>query len=264
MVARWFAPAVRGLLAMAPPPPPVQTPGPCQFITGAAGTKPQCAPCPWDTAIPPTHLCAFVDGNADGVINAGDQAPSLFIPLPANLRGFDDPAGRRRHDLRPAGHHPGQVHPRRPLRAAFADGTHRYETRNNGNPPWGSCTTAETANPFNCSVKPDHDADQIVDNPTIPDRHNHGMYAAVYDWGPDFSPRPIQQYPNDAFAGKSCPLDLPSCDPFVAGKDCGGFAHFHAFTSNNGTIYQSAPRPQALGASPYQSRTSRPAWSSGR
>ena len=135
----------------------------------------------------------------------------------------------------------------------FADGTHRYETRNNGNPPWGSCTTAEAANPFNCSVKPDHDADQVIDNPAIPDRHNHGMYAALYDWGPDFAPRPIQQYPNDAFAGKSCPLDLPSCDPFVANNDCGGFAHFGAFTSNNGTSYAGSA-PAVLGGpggSPY-------------
>ena len=236
-------------------PPPMQTPGPCDFISGAAATKASCAPCPWDTAIPPTHLCAFVDANGNGIIDAGDQAPSLFVPLPPLLRGFDDPQADgdstyvklatirvkyTRGDL---------------YSLPFADGNHKYDTRNNGNPTWGSCIApTDTGNKFNCSIIPDADADQIVDNPIQPDRHNHGMYAALYDWGPEFAARPIQQYPFDAFAGKSCPKDLSSCDPYAVGNDCGGFAHFAAFTSNNGTPYAGAA-PQGLGGpggSPYQ------------
>ena len=255
MVANWFAPAVRGLLAMAPPPPPVQTPGPCLFISGAAGTKPDCSPCWYDAS----KLCAFVDANGNGVKDASELAPSdlpvagAFSPLPPAIRGFDDPQAdgdttyvklftvRVRYNR-------GDTYP-----LPAADGTtHRYDTRNNGNPPWGSCMAFQA---LGCPIFPDGNADGVAD--TVPNRHNQGMYAALYDRGPEFASRPFQQYPFDAFAGKSCPLDpaFPACDPYLAGNDCGGFAHFNDFTANDGTAYLGAA-PKALiqtpNNSPYQ------------
>ena len=249
MIANWFSPAVRGLLAMAPPP-PVQAPGPCVYISGAPGTKPSCAPCPYD----PTLLCAFVDVDSSGTINAGDQTSSILPvnPLPAALRGFDDPQADGDTTFASTGITIKVKYTRADqVVLPTSDGTsHVYDTRNNGNPPWGSCMTVSLRG---CPVVPDGDADQIAD--AVPDRHNKGMYAALYDRGPQFLPRPQQQYPFDAFAGLSCPLDLPTCDPSLPGNDCGGFARFAPFTSNNGTAYSgSAPAAlvQAPNGSPYQ------------
>src|SRR5207247_4186468 len=69
-IANWLAPAVRGLFAMAPPPPPPIAP-PCPGIPGLYG-PPQCAPCPLD----PTRSCAFVDANANGIIDPGEAGSS--------------------------------------------------------------------------------------------------------------------------------------------------------------------------------------------
>jgi hypothetical protein len=251
VVANWFAPAVRGLLAMAPPPPPLPPVGPCPGISGAAGTKASCAPCPTDL----TKLCAFFDANGNNVKDPGEVGPgdipppgNPFFTLPANLRGFDDPQADPDPTYTALSPATFVKYQRADLYALpYADGSHAYDTNNNGNPPWGSCMTV-TARGCPAGTVPDGDADQLPDS--VPDRHNKGMYAAMYDKQPVVS-RPDQQYPLDAIAGKSCPLDLSSCDPSVPGNDCGGFAHFADFSSNNGTPYAGAA-PKALLPSPYQ------------
>jgi hypothetical protein len=250
-IANWYAPAVRGLLAMAPPPPPLPPVGPCPGIVGTL-PKPSCAPCQYD----PTLFCAFFDTNGNGVKDPGEVGPgdlpppgTDFFTLPASLRGFDDPQ---------ADPDPTYVNLNQTIRVKYqradlyslpyADGSHPYDTNNNGNPPWGSCVVFAARG---CPVVPDGDADQIADS--LGDRHNKGMYAAVQDKQP-VGYRPNQQFPLDAFAGKSCPLDRPSCDPHASGEDCGGFAHWGDFRSNNGTNY-SGSAPQSLGGpsgTPYQ------------
>ena len=71
----------------------------------------------------------------------------------------------------------------------------------NGNPPWGSCPTATAG----CPSAPDNDADGQVDPSSVADRHNKGMFSAIYD---KERPRPTGQFPNDAFGGPSCPLGI--------------------------------------------------------
>ena len=175
----------------------------------------------------------------------GDIPPpgNPFYTLPANLRGFDDPQADPDPTYAPLGPAIFVKYQRADLYSLpTSDGTsHAYDTNNTGNPPWGSCMVLSVRG-CPAGTVPDGDADQIID--AFPDRHNKGMYAAVYDKQPVVS-RPDQQYPFDAFGGKSCPLDLPTCDPSVVGNDCGGFAHFDNFTSNNGTLYSGAA-PQAI------------------
>ena len=247
VIANWLAPAVRGLLAMAPPP-PLPAPGPCPGIL-AMSPKPDCAPCPWDVPLASaTHLCAYVDVNGNGAIDPNEPAPSnscfppgspcpdgsSFLPLPANLRGFDDPQ---------ADPDPSYVYQGISLTVKYTRGDlynvppQFVSTAANGNPPWGSCING--SNPLGCSVFPDFDADLKLDSSGT-DRHNRGMYPAIYDKG---NGRPIQQYPFDAFAAKSCPLDRLNCDPL--NNDCGGFAHFNDFTTLDGTSFAGAA-PNAL------------------
>jgi Tfp pilus tip-associated adhesin PilY1 len=213
-ITGWLAPAIRGLFAMAPPPPP---PGPCPGIpSGYTGGLLECSPCPYDA----TRQCAFVDTNGDGVIDPGEPAPSNLIPLPASpvfMRGFDDPQADPDSTL---------VLVQR-IEVRFVRGD-LYSlppvfTSNdtlNGNPPWGSCPTATAG----CPAAPDNDADAQVDPSSVADRHNQGMFSAIYD---KERPRPTGQFPNDAFGGPSCPLGIVGCDPYV--QDCGGYAHFNSY-----------------------------------
>src|SRR5262249_55036944 len=106
VISNWYRAAVRGLLAMAPPPPLPDPPyGPCLGLTGSGvplsvQTNVKCGPCPYDfawlTPIPgyQPKLCAFVD---DGF---GNPAPR---PLPLADRGFDDPQADPDPSLVPSG-----------------------------------------------------------------------------------------------------------------------------------------------------------------
>jgi hypothetical protein len=217
-IANWLAPAVRGLFAMAPPPPPASPcPGiPASYTGGPGGLV--CDACPYD----PTRLCAFVDTDGNGFIDAGEPAAPNLIPLPASpvfMRGFDDPQA----DPDPTLVREQSIEVRF-VRGDLYSMPPVYTSNDSltGNPPWGSCTTAGAG----CPVVPDNDADGVADASSVPQRHNQGMYSAVYD---KERPRQIQQFPNDAFGAPSCPLGIPAggCDPYS--MDCGGMAHFNSF-----------------------------------
>ncbi len=198
-----------------------------------------CGACPYD----PTRLCAFVDLDGDGVISAGDPAAPNLIPLPATpafMRGFDDPQADPDPSLVliqsvQVKYVRGDLYSLPPV----------YTSNDslNGNPPWGSCPTAGAG----CPVSPDNDADGVADATSVTQRHNQGMFSAVYD---KERPRQTQQFPDDAFAAPSCPLGIPAggCDPYS--MDCGGMAHFNSFkgfpaAAPNGLltpyVYPSAP-----------------------
>jgi Neisseria PilC beta-propeller domain len=229
-IANWLAPAIRGLFAMAPPPPPPVNPCPGIPATYTGGGQLGCAPCPYDA----TRLCAFVDLDNNGVISPGDPSAPNLIPLPATpvfMRGFDDPQADPDPTLVLV-----QQQQIKFIRADLYNMPPAYSSNDllNGNPPWGSCPTADAG----CPVAPDNDADGVADTGTVPDRHNQGAYSAVYD---KERPRQMQQYPNDAFAAPSCPLGIPpgGCDPYS--MDCGGMSHFNTFKSFPGAA------PNALG-----------------
>ncbi|HWZ85522.1 MAG TPA: PilC/PilY family type IV pilus protein [Thermoanaerobaculia bacterium] len=257
MIANWLAPAVRGIFAMAPPPPPD---GPCPGIPASytGGGKVLCGPCLWQSIVPPPFqdfnkpkLCAYYDVNGNGQFDPGiDYAPMgepNYVINPANgvnplpsapfTRGFDDPQADPDPTLLLTSNRGILV---KYSRADLYDLPPLYlpNDSSNGNPPWGSCPTAIAS----CPAAPDNDADGAADSGTIPDRHNQGMYSSSYNNNPakGFEPnRPVQQYPNDALAGPSCPLRaLGTCDPYA--QDCGGFAHFNAFTTVEGTSFQGA------------------------
>jgi hypothetical protein len=202
---------------MAPPPPPPTNPCP-GLPVGYGGPQLGCAPCPYDA----TRLCAFQDLNGNGVIDSGEPAAPNLIPLPSTpifMRGFDDPQ---------ADPNPTLVILNSVLvrfdRGDLYNMPPVYSSNDslNGNPPWGSCPTAGVG----CPVAPDNDADGVADSASPPDRHNQGMYSAVSD---KERPRQLQQIPNDAFGGPSCPLGIPAggCDPYS--MDCGGMSHFNSF-----------------------------------
>ncbi|MEP6992881.1 MAG: PilC/PilY family type IV pilus protein [Acidobacteriota bacterium] len=201
VIASWMAPAVRGMLAMVPPPP--QPAPPCPGIP-AGYPPPQCAPCPYDLA---GRSCSVVDANANGAIDPGEFAPANFIPLPSAMRGFDDPQA----DPTQKGQYLRTVSIKY-TRGDLYNLPPQYlpDDLKNGNPPWGSRAG-------------DGDADGKTDG--LADRHNQGMFAAIYD--KDRS-RGEQQYPSDAFAEPSCPLNDyfagTQCDVYV--KDCGGLARY--------------------------------------
>ena len=177
-----------------------------------------CGACPYD----PTRLCAFVDLDGDGTISPGDPAAPNLIPLPATPnfeRGFDDPQADPDPTLVLV----------QSMQVKFVRGdlyslppVYNSNDSLNGNPPWGSCPTAGAG----CPVANDNDADGVPDTGVVPNRHNQGMFSAVYD---KERPRQTQQYPNDSFAAPSCPLGIPpgGCDPYS--MDCGGMAHFNSF-----------------------------------
>jgi Neisseria PilC beta-propeller domain len=218
-IANWLSPAIRGLLAMAPPPPPVAPAGaPCVGIPAGLTTHPiQCVPCGYD----PTRLCGAVDIDGDGL-------PDLFVDnsrngsslVPVGDRGFDDPQADpdptltlrksiqiqyRRADLFDLG---GGL------------GTYAADDSLTGNPPWGSQP-----------AQPDNDADSVIDTTTIPDRHNQGSYASIFD--ADAPRQRDQQFPNDAFGEISCPFPPLSVPCDVYSQDCGGFAkNFDSAPSN--------------------------------
>src|SRR5262249_37722275 len=87
VIANWFSSAVRGLLAMAPPPQAAPPPGaPCVGVpqgvvntSGNGANDLMCAPCVFDAS----KLCSYVDLDGDGNPDPG--------PLPLNYRGWDDP-----------------------------------------------------------------------------------------------------------------------------------------------------------------------------
>jgi hypothetical protein len=244
-IANWLAPAVRGLFAMAPPPPPPPPASPCIGIPASytGGGQLVCGPCPYDA----TRTCAFVDLDGNGVISAGDPAAPNLIPLPATpnfMRGFDDPQADPDPTLVLV-----QSVQVKYVRADLYNLPPRYSSNDslNGNPPWGSCPTAGAG----CPVAPDNDADGVPDATSVPQRHNQGMFSAVYDKD---RPRQNQQFPNDAFGAPSCPLGIPAggCDPYS--MDCGGIAHFNSFkgfppSAPNGLIspyvYPLAPPAQS-------------------
>ena len=231
-IANWLAPAIRGLFAMAPPPPPPPPVNPCPGIPASytGGGQLGCAPCPYDA----TRLCAFVDLDNNGVISPGDPSAPNLIPLPATpnfMRGFDDPQADPDPTLVLV-----QQQQIKFIRGDLYNMPPAFSSNDslNGNPPWGSCPTADAG----CPVAPDNDADGVADTGTVPDRHNQGTYSAVYD---KERPRQMQQYPNDAFAAPSCPLGIPpgGCDPYS--MDCGGMSHFNTFKGFPGAA------PNALG-----------------
>ncbi len=200
-IANWLSPAIRGLLAMAPPPPPLPPPAtPCVGIP-AATTADQilCGECVYDS----TKLCAFLDLNGDGEPDA--------TPLPHDDRGFDDPQADPDPTL--ILRRSFQIRYRRADLFDLGAGLGIYQADDvlTGNPPWGSQP-----------LVPDNDADGVLDPGTLTDRHNQGMYAAIFDG--DVPRQRDQQFPNDAFGEISCPfppLGNP-CD--VYGQDCGGIS----------------------------------------
>ena len=217
---KWLSPALRGLLAMAPPP---ALPNPPYFPCPGLTTAPapvntlQCAPCTYDA----TRLCAFEEFPAgSGSIKAR--------PLDVLYRGFDDP----------------QADPD-PTRV-FNKTVYLHYVRGDqynlppqfplfpNDPPWGSDPSV-----------PDNDADGIADGTSIADRHNQGSYSAFYDT--DRS-RGLQQLPGDAWAEVSCPFPPVSnpCNVYV--QDCGGYAHYGAFTPLGGSALAPAGPP---GYNPY-------------
>ncbi|MFN2387936.1 MAG: pilus assembly protein [Thermoanaerobaculia bacterium] len=253
-IAQWLAPAIRGLLAMAPPPPP-QDPNavPCQGVPALYLGNLKCAPC----TPAQDRLCAFVDDgnnlldgpgpgtewqdrNSNGFFDPGEGGP-----FPALSVGFDDPQ---------ADPTPGLVLLKTvQIRYTRADqwdlavspdpGIYPYQTKAddiaNGNPPWGSQGT-------------DGNADGILDTVAIPDRRNQGMYAAVYDT--DRSQR-LQQFPNDAFGEPSCPVRgaaAPECDEYS--DDCGGVALYNASapTDLGGTTFDPYSNTYGPGDPPRQ------------
>jgi hypothetical protein len=203
-IANWLSPAIRGLLAMAPPPPPLPPPAtPCVGVPNLPPDElqPLCGECPYDS----TKQCAFVDLDGDG-------NPDV-APLPLAYRGFDDPQA----DPDPTLSFRQSVtidYKRADLYDLGAGlGIYQSDDSLTGNPQWGSDPGT-----------PDNDADGVLDPSTIPDRHNQGMYAAIFD--PDVPFQRDQQFPNDAFAGISCPFP-PLANPCdVYAQDCGGMAKF--------------------------------------
>jgi hypothetical protein len=223
-IAGWLAPAVRGLFAMAPPPPPPPPAGACPGIPPSytGGGQLVCAPCPYDA----TRQCAFVDSNSNGVIDPGEPAQANLIALPSSpsfMRGFDDPQA----DPNPALSLLQSVQIKYVRGDLYPLGGTAYTSNDslNGNPPWGSCTSTGAG----CPTAPDNDADGQPDPLSIPDRHNKGMFSALYEKeNPVLGrSRPFIVFPNDAFAAPSCPLGVFPCDPYS--QDCGGMAHFNSF-----------------------------------
>jgi len=103
-----------------------------------------------------------------------------------------------------------------------------------GNPPWGSQP-----------LVPDNDADGVTDPGSSVDRHNQGMYAAIFDG--DVQRQRDQQFPNDAFGEISCPfppLGNP-CD--VYSQDCGGIAKNSVATPSGYNPYPVAAAPPGAG-----------------
>jgi len=226
-IAKWLSPAVRGLLAMVPPPPPQDVNAvPCQGIPAGYTGNLKCVPCTSSQ----DRLCAFQDLDGNNLLDGPgpgtewqDRNSNTFLdpgeggPVPAASRGFDDPQA----DPTPGLFLLKTVQ----LRYTRADqwdlavspdpGIYPYQSTandvDNGNPPWGSQTG-------------DGNADAVPDTSSIADRRNQGMYAAVYDTD---RPQRLQQFPNDAFGEPSCPvrgLLSPECDEYT--DNCGGIALF--------------------------------------
>jgi hypothetical protein len=230
-VAGWLTAGLRGLLAMAPPPPPPAAP--CPGIPAPYDVGVLCGDCPtppW----PAGYRCAFIDGNSNGVIDAG-EGPSAVAPAPLPLgnRGFDDPQADP--DLTLVSNCPaaGLLPACRSIDVRYVrgdlfdlgSGPYDFNDLLTGNPPWGSQAG-------------DADADGAVDAGS--NRRNQGAYVAVYDTDRG---RQQQQFPNDGFGEPSSPFPPapPPCDPQVS--DCGGIAKFSPL----------APQPSAApsGYDPY-------------
>jgi len=245
--ANWLAPVIRGLFAMAPPPPPAS---PCPGIPASyTGGQLVCAPCPYDA----TRVCAFVDTNGNGVIDPGEPAPANLIPLPSTptfMRGFDDPQADPDTSLQLL-----QTVEIKYVRGDLYDLPPQFQASDtlNGNPPWGSCPSLA----LGCPAAPDNDADGKADAGTITDRRNQGMYSAIYD---KERPRPSGQFPSDALAGPSCPLGISGCDPYS--QDCGGLAHFNTFKGFAGAAPRALGPPDATPPAVYPSNppASPPDW----
>jgi len=209
---------------MAPPPPPLPPPAtPCVGIPAGLTTDTVlCGQCLYDS----TKLCAFLDLNGDGEPDGA--------PFPLLDRGFDDPQADPDPtlELRKS----VQIRYRRADLFDLGGGLGIYQADDSltGNPPWGSQPTT-----------PDNDADGLVDPSTVNDRHNQGMYAAIFDG--DVPVQRDQQFPNDAFAGISCPFPPLSnpCDVYV--QDCGGIGKFTSAAPSGYNPYPVAAPPPAQG-----------------
>jgi hypothetical protein len=198
-VANWFSTAVRGLLALAPPPPPLVSP--CPGIPESYGVS--CAPCPSGSG-GATRLCAFIDTNGDGIHDAGEPGPAWGTPLPLESRGFDDPQADPDGALVPF----GPLVRVRYVRGDLYNLPPVYESGDlTGNPPWGSDPG-------------DGDADGEADG--LSSRQNKGMFVAGAFSGGYADNADVD--PLDATADRPCPGG--SCS--VYGGDCGGFAHYGA------------------------------------
>ncbi|HEY6146764.1 MAG TPA: PilC/PilY family type IV pilus protein, partial [Thermoanaerobaculia bacterium] len=218
MAGRWFTAAVRGLLAMAPPPPPsvgVATGIPCPGVPQSLFNSPPnppllCGPCSYD----PAKSCSYVDLDADGNPD-GD-------PLPVQYRGFDDPQAD------PAS---GSI---------FVQTTYVRYLRADlySLPPVYTADDNLTGNPFWGSQPGDGDADGLSD--ALADRHNQGAYSAIYN---SDRPQRDQQFPNDAFAEVSCPFPPMAnpCDPYTV--DCGGIALYNDAKPSGYDPYPGATDP---------------------
>jgi hypothetical protein len=205
---------------MAPPPPPLPPPGtPCVGLPAGVTADPVlCGECPYDL----TKQCAFVD--LDGDLNPDAR------PLPLADRGFDDPQADPDPSL--TLRRSVQIRYRRAdlFDLGVGLGVYQADDALTGNPPWGSQSAA-----------PDNDADGVLDASPIGDRHNQGMYAAIFDGDVPF--QRDQQFPNDAFGGISCPFPPLSnpCDVYL--QDCGGI-------SKNAVASPSSFNPYPVAAPP--------------
>ena len=224
-VGNWVTSALRGLLAMAPPPQAAPPGVPCPGIPQALFASPPaspllCGPCLYDAS----KSCSFVDLDGDGLPDGN--------LLPLQYRGFDDPQADPTAGLVLA-----RTTYVRYIRGDLYDLPPVYNTTVDdvlfGNPPWGSSPT-------------DGDADAVDDLSPIADRHNQGAYAAAPNTD---GPQRDQQFPNDAMAEVSCPFP-PLANPCdVYSVDCGGMALYNAAKPTN-PLYD--PYPGGFGAPPSQ------------
>ena len=233
--AAWMSASVRGVLAMAPPPPflvppPIPCPGAPPLNSGSAGAL-LCGPCPYDAS----KLCAFTDpfgaGNTDYFQYPGDPSSWSFTAYDSSYRGFDDPQADPNFSVATTLYQSVQIRFVRADLYDFGFGTYQADDTATGNPPWGSVPPS------------DMDADGATDPAVLTNRHNQGSYAARYD-DDTFNAvlgRPdqfAQQFPDDAFAEPSCP-GVANCDIYTT--DCGGISKYSNKAPTGYVPYPSAP-----------------------
>jgi hypothetical protein len=258
--AAWMSPAVRGLLAMAPPPLPptyisqVPCPGVPQTLNSSGGDpntgngRLLCGECLYDAQ----KLCAFTNDTLPDTDPSGypqwtaDPGSWFLHPYDLSYRGFDDPQAD-----------PDLTMPlQRSITITFkrADlfdlggglGVYTADDVATGNPPWGSKLDPVTG------LVVDGDADGLPD--ALPDRHNRGAYAAIFDNDPIIrrtqttDPANAQQSPNDALALSSCGPVRSDCNVYTT--DCGGMGKYNdkaPIDPNTGLKYDPYPVSPPVG-----------------